>query len=81
MKITGSNTRLTGTEPINPGDGGLNSGSNKSALIKPTNSNTAPSSGDHISENVPGSAPQSDPDNNPAYSEGGFTQLYHAIYL
>jgi len=62
-RSTGSNTRLTGTEPINPGNGGLNSGSNNSAITRPTNSNrdTVQSSGDHISEKVPGSAPQSDP--------------------
>ena len=77
-RAIGNNTRLSGTEPINPGDDGLNSGSNKSALTRPTNSNrdTTQSSGDHISENVPGSAPQSDPDSN-----RGFTRLYHAIYL
>ncbi|PUU78298.1 hypothetical protein B9Z19DRAFT_1127008 [Tuber borchii] len=41
----------------------LNFGSNKSALTGATNSNgdTAQSSGDLISESVPGSAPQSDP--------------------
>ena len=62
-RSTGSDTRLTRTEPINPGDDGLNSGSNKSALTRPTNSNrnTAQPPGDHISESVPGSAPQSDP--------------------
>jgi len=58
----GSDTRLTGTEPINSGDE-HNSGNNKSALTRATNSNrdTAQSPGDHIPENVPGSAPQSNP--------------------
>ena len=62
-RSTGSDARLTGTEPINPGDDGLSSGSNKSALTRSTSSSrdTAQSPGDHISENVPGSAPQSDP--------------------
>ena len=60
---TGSDTQLTGEKPINPGDDELNSRSNKSALTRPTNTNrgTAQSPDDHISENVPGSAPQSNP--------------------
>ncbi|PUU77711.1 hypothetical protein B9Z19DRAFT_1085708 [Tuber borchii] len=51
-RSTGSDARLTGTEPIDPGDDGLNYGSNNSALTRPTNSNrdTAQPPGDHISE-------------------------------
>jgi len=60
-RSTGSDTQLTGKEPINPGDDKLNSRRNKSALTRPTNTNrgTAQSLDNHISENVPGSAPQS----------------------
>ena len=54
---------MTGTEPINLGDDERNSGTNKPALTRPTNSkkDSAKSPGDHISENFPGSSPQSNP--------------------
>jgi len=60
---TGSDTRLTGTEPINPGDDGLHSRSNRSALTRPTKSgkDTAQSPGGHISEDAPGPVPLLNP--------------------
>jgi len=83
-RSTGCNTQLTGTEPINPGDGGLNSGSNNSGLTRPTNSQQgySPILGrSYIRERARLRPTIRSPDSNPAYSEGGFMQLYPEIYL
>ncbi|CUS07034.1 unnamed protein product [Tuber aestivum] len=59
---TESNTGLTGIGPINPGYGGLSSGSDKSALIGPAESmDSSQSPGDHISKSVPDYTSQLNP--------------------
>jgi len=62
-RSAGIDTPLTGIEPINSEDDGLNFESNRLALTRPAQSNrdTDISPVDEISENVPSSDPESDP--------------------